>query len=106
MALLPDPCHRFGLAKGPTDPRTSNVTYPCGSPTHPGFARRGVGRLVLRRCEEAAAAEGFTALDLMATLCGLPLYLSAGFVAVEQVVEPGGGVPVPLIRMRKEVAPR
>jgi GNAT superfamily N-acetyltransferase len=74
--------------------------------THPGFARRGVGRLVLRRCEESAAAEGFTALDLMATLSGLPLYLSAGFVAVEQVVEPGGGVPVPLVRMRKELAPR
>lgn len=69
--------------------------------TRPDFARRGVGRLVLARCEEAAAAEGFRSLELMATLAGRPLYASAGFEVVEDVVEAAGGVPVPLVRMRK-----
>src|SRR5208282_3012169 len=36
--------------------------------THPDFARRGVGRLILGLCEAAAAAEGFGRVQLMATL--------------------------------------
>src|SRR5437899_3077580 len=31
--------------------------------THPAYARRGVGRLILSLCEEAAAAEGFARLE-------------------------------------------
>lgn len=72
--------------------------------THPAFARRGVGRLVLARCEAAAAAEGFTRLELMATRSGRPLYEAYGFVALEDVVESPGGVDVPLTRMGKAVA--
>ncbi len=72
-----------------------------GMYTHPAFARRGVGRLVLRLCEEAAAAEGFTVLELMGTLAGRPLYEASGFAVVEHVVDAAGGVPVPLVRMRK-----
>jgi len=34
---------------------------------------RGVGRLIISRCEKAKAAEGFTRLELMATLSGQPL---------------------------------
>src|SRR5215207_4673176 len=45
--------------------------------THPAYTRRGVGRLILARCEEAAAAEGFTSVELMATLSGRPLYEAA-----------------------------
>ena len=30
--------------------------------THPAYVRRGVGGLILRLCEDAAAAEGFTAI--------------------------------------------
>ena len=71
--------------------------------THPGFARRGVGRLILRHCEAAAATEGFTALELMGTLAGQPLYENYGFVVVERIEDTAGGVPVPLLRMRKPV---
>ncbi|MEQ4302209.1 GNAT family N-acetyltransferase [Plantactinospora sp. B6F1] len=71
--------------------------------THPDCTRRGVGRLILARCEEAAAAEGFRTLELMSTLAGRPLYEPAGFVPVEQVVDPAGGVPVRLVRMRKPI---
>lgn len=72
--------------------------------TDPAFARRGVGRLILSLCEAAAAAEGFTSLELMATLAGQPLYQAAGFEAIEHVTETSGGTPVPLVRMRKSIS--
>jgi len=71
--------------------------------THPAFTRRGVGRLVLSLCESAAAAEGFTRLELMATLSGQPLYEAVGFEAIEEVEDSSGGVPIPLVRMGKAV---
>ncbi|MCW2143077.1 Acetyltransferase (GNAT) domain-containing protein [Actinoplanes cyaneus] len=71
--------------------------------TRPGFARRGVGRLILALSEAAAAAEGFAVLELMATLSGEPLYRAAGFVAVERLADDAGGAPVPLVRMRKPI---
>jgi GNAT superfamily N-acetyltransferase len=71
--------------------------------TRPGFTRRGIGRLILSLCESAAAAEGFTRLELMSTLSGLPLYTAAGFEAIEEVTDDAGGVPVPLIKMSKEI---
>ena len=73
--------------------------------THPDFVRRGVGRLILARCEAAAAAEGFTTLELMGTLSGVPLYESTGWVAVENIEESSGGAAVPLVRMRKVAPP-
>jgi GNAT superfamily N-acetyltransferase len=73
--------------------------------THPDFARRGIGRLVLDLCEAAARAEGFTRLELMATMSGRPLYEAAGFVAIEPVEDDRGGVAVPLLRMGKDLAP-
>src|SRR5688572_14195470 len=42
--------------------------------THPDFARRGVGRLILTLCEAAARADGFRRVELMATLSGRALY--------------------------------
>ena len=68
--------------------------------THPDFTRRGVGRMIISLCEEAAAAEGFKSLELMATLSGRPLYEAVGFRALEPVEDAAGGTPVPLIRMR------
>jgi GNAT superfamily N-acetyltransferase len=71
--------------------------------THPAFARRGVGRLILRLCEAAAKAEGFSRLELMGTLSGRPLYESYGFQAIEDIVDDRGGEPVPLTRMGKAI---
>lgn len=73
--------------------------------THPAFTRRGVGRLIISFCESAAAAEGFTTMELMSTLAGQPLYEAAGFVPFEHVRDPAGGTPVPLVRMRKSLRP-
>jgi GNAT superfamily N-acetyltransferase len=72
--------------------------------THPDFARRGVGRLILSLCESAAAAEGFRRLELMASLAGATLYRAAGFEPLEEVMDDSGGVPVPLVRMAKRIS--
>ena len=71
--------------------------------THPDFARRGVGRLILELCEAAARAEGFKRLELMGTMSGRPLYESYGFTAIEEIVDARGGAPVPLTRMGKAI---
>ena len=72
--------------------------------THPDFARRGVGSLVIRTCEAAAVAEGFRRAEMAATLSGEPLYLAMGY----EVIEPfdgqtSRGVVVPLKRMGKAI---
>lgn len=47
------------------------------------WTRRGLGRAILNACTDAARAEGFTRLALMATLPGVPLYKAYGFSEVE-----------------------
>jgi GNAT superfamily N-acetyltransferase len=73
--------------------------------TNPAYARRGVGRLILSLCEAAAAAEGFTRLELMSTLSGEPLYTAYGFRPLERLADATGGAAVPLVRMEKPVDP-
>lgn len=72
--------------------------------THPDFARRGVGRLILQLCEAAARAEGFRRLELMATLSGRTLYSQCGYADIEAIEDARGGAPVPLVRMGKAIA--
>jgi len=69
--------------------------------THPDHVRKGVGRLILGLCEAAARSEGFSTVELMATLAGEPLYRACGYEPVEQVEDARGGAAVPLLRMRK-----
>ena len=71
--------------------------------THPAFARRGVGRLILDLCEAAARAEGFKRVELMATLSGRALYSRCGYQDIEAIEDARGGVPVPLVRMGKAI---
>jgi GNAT superfamily N-acetyltransferase len=72
--------------------------------TDPAHTRRGIGRMILTACEEAAEAEGFRTLELMGTMSGQPLYAAAGFAVVEELQDDRGGAPVPLVRMRKTIA--
>lgn len=72
-----------GSGTAPTDDR---LLDPATEPArvramfvHGEWTRRGLGRAILARCEEAARAEGFTSLVLMATLPGVPLYRAYGF---------------------------
>lgn len=71
--------------------------------THPDYTRRGVGRMIMRLCEDAARSEGFRELELMATLSGKPLYEICGFVGTEAVEDRRGGAAVPLLKMRKSL---
>ncbi|MGZ3298949.1 MAG: GNAT family N-acetyltransferase [Asticcacaulis sp.] len=55
---------------------------------HPDFARRGLGALILRHCEAAARAAGFTRMEMMATLPGVRLYRALGYAGGEIVAHP------------------
>ncbi len=70
----------------------------------PEFARKGMGRLLLTHCSAAAVAAGFTALELMATLPGVPFYAALGFCEVEAVrdILPDG-VALPFVRMARRL---
>lgn len=73
--------------------------------TDPAFARRGVGRLVLRLCEDAARGAGFSRATMMATMAGVPLYAACGYAAAEPaIVSNVDGVDVPLVRMERALA--
>ena len=91
-----------------TDLREPRLLDPASEParvramyTDPDFVRRGVGRLILELCEQAAAAEGFTRIEMMATLSGEPLYRAAGYRVITPDAYTVGDVTVPLLRMGK-----
>jgi GNAT superfamily N-acetyltransferase len=66
----------------------------------PRFARRGVGRLLFGECAAAARRSGFRALELMATLPGVPFYEALGFTVVERVTDVlPDGVGIRFVRM-------
>jgi GNAT superfamily N-acetyltransferase len=71
--------------------------------THPNFARRGAGRLILETAERAARAEGFGRMELMATLSGEPLYRASGYQVIRQVTDTVEGVYIPLLLMGKNL---
>ena len=73
----------------------------------PAFARRGIGSLLLERCEQKARAHGFSRVELMATLPGAKLYAARGYLGAAMVhFDVGGGETIEFIPMRKElVAP-
>ena len=72
--------------------------------TAPDWARRGVGRLILQCCEQAAVSAGFTRAELAATRAGVPLYTACGYRPIEQIDAAVAGVVVPLVRMAKSLA--
>lgn len=72
--------------------------------TDPDFTRRGVGRLILATCEDAARAEGFSRCEMAATMAGEPLYAACGYERIEPFeAQTSNGVRVPLVRMGKAV---
>jgi GNAT superfamily N-acetyltransferase len=72
--------------------------------THPDFKRRGVGRLILEICENAAREAGFRSVELMATMSGEPLYRACGYREIERIVAASrDGVDVPGVRMGKQL---
>lgn len=70
---------------------------------HPDFARKGVGRAILARCEEEARAYGFRKLELMATLPGIEFYKSCGFTERGTFALDLEGVKLELVPMHKDI---
>jgi len=70
--------------------------------THPDHTRKGVGRMVLDACEAAARAEGFSRVEMAATVGGVPLYRACGYHDIEPFeAVTSTGYRVPLVRMGK-----
>ncbi len=85
------------------DPRTDAARVRAMN-TSQKFARCGGGRLVLSLCERAAAAEGFSRVELAATLAGEPLYRACGYQEIERFeAQTSKAIPIPLIRMGKTI---
>jgi GNAT superfamily N-acetyltransferase len=69
---------------------------------HPSFARRGIGTQLLKACEDAACAQGFTRFELASTLPGVPLYAARGYVAGERFDIPlSNGESLGILQMSK-----
>ena len=70
----------------------------------PAHARRGIGSLLLERCEREARARGFLRVELMATLPGVKLYAARGFRRAEMLrYELGLGESIEFIPMHKDL---
>lgn len=70
----------------------------------PAHARRGIGSLLLDRCEREARAHGYGCVELMATLPGVKLYAARGYVGDAQVrFDVGSGESIEFIPMHKSL---
>jgi len=52
---------------------------------HPGKARLGVGRMLLNACEQAALENGFSKMEMGATLPGVPFYAKMGYHELSKI---------------------
>ena len=72
--------------------------------THPSWARKGIGSLVMHLGENAARKLGFKKCELMATQSGKLLYETQGYEPIEDILyETETGKTVPMIRMEKTI---
>ncbi len=90
--------------EGTLDPRTDPARIRAFF-VHPQWARRGLGRALLRECERAIRAAGFRSATLSATLAGEPLYAAGGFTVTERtVLALERGAPLPVVTMDKDLS--
>ena len=70
----------------------------------PDRARQGLGRMLLRRCEEEARAAGFQSTALLATLPGQRLYRALGYAGEARTEYPlADGVCIEFVPMQKKL---
>jgi GNAT superfamily N-acetyltransferase len=70
----------------------------------PAHARRGIGTMLLDKCEAEARRRGFSRVELMSTLPGIRLYSARGYAGVEQVqYEVAPGVVIEFLPMSKQL---
>ena len=69
---------------------------------HPEWARRGLGSMILKHCEAAAAQAGFRRFEMGSTLTGVPLYTLRGYRESGRLDVPlPNGAFLPVVRMTK-----
>jgi GNAT superfamily N-acetyltransferase len=69
---------------------------------HPEWVRRGIATAILEHCEEAARGAGFRRFEMGATLTGVPMYASRGYLEAERIEVPlTNGSKLPVVRMVK-----
>ena len=70
----------------------------------PAHARRGIGTMLLGKCEAEARLRGFSRVELMSTLPGIRLYSARGYAGVQQVqYEVSQGVVIEFLPMSKRL---
>jgi GNAT superfamily N-acetyltransferase len=70
----------------------------------PAHARKGIGTMLLEKCESEARLRGFSRVELMATLPGIRLYSARGYAGVAQVqYEVSPGVAIEFLPMSKSI---
>jgi GNAT superfamily N-acetyltransferase len=70
----------------------------------PAYARKGIGTMLLDKCESEARRRGFSRVELMSTLPVVRLYSARGYSGVEQVqYEVAPGVVIEFVPMSKAI---
>ena len=71
---------------------------------HPNWARRGIGRAILERCEAEAREHGFRSAELLATLSGERFYRVLGYTGQERTEHAlRDGVTIEFVPMKKRL---
>lgn len=71
---------------------------------HPGWARKGLGRMLISLCENEAVENGFKYMELGATLPGEPLYTALGYKRIsEMIAYMPDGEYIAVIKMAKQL---
>ncbi|MGB7727704.1 MAG: GNAT family N-acetyltransferase [Candidatus Acidiferrum sp.] len=97
----------FGSDHGPN--RNSELLHPARDAAkiraffvHPEWVRRGLGTLILTKCEDAAYAQGFRRFEMGATLTGVPMYAARGYTKDETIEAPlPNGLSLTVVKMSK-----
>ena len=73
--------------------------------THPDWARKGLGTMMMRYCESKAKLGGFERLEMGATLSGVALYERCGYVrsGKEDCVVCPNGEGIRIVHMVKDI---
>jgi len=94
---------RAGRESEVLDPRTDSARIRAFF-VRPDLARRGIGRVLLEKCESEARAHGFRSAELVATLPGQRLYARFGYAGDERVTYPlSADITIEFVPMRKDL---
>mgnify|MGYP000722387336 CR=1 FL=1 len=94
--------HSAGRNASLLDPQTDRARIRAMY-THPAHTRRGIGKMIIETGEAAAKAEGYKAVEMAATMAGVPFYKKCGYSVEREWTDNNGVVPVPLCTMIKSL---